>query len=81
MAAATNDLDGLALASPVIVKSVNHKIWLLPLLGLFIVGSVVSVWWWQQAKPQQTSQTAIASVTVPVTQTTSPKAAVTFVVA
>ena len=65
MADATNNLDGLALASPVIPKATTHKVWLLSLVGVLLIGAAVSAWWWQRNQTQQGLQPAVAGVPTP----------------
>lgn len=71
MAEATHNLDGLALASPVIRHARNRQWWWLSLVGLLIAASVVSVWWRQQSKPRQSLVPAVANTQTPIV----PKAA------
>jgi len=52
MAAATHNLDGLALASPVVQSGGSHRIVLLSLVGLLIAAGGLSLWWWHQTKSQ-----------------------------
>jgi len=49
MAASTDNLDGLAMAAPMISGNERRQTWLLPII-IFIVAAVtaVVVWWWQE---------------------------------
>jgi MSHA biogenesis protein MshN len=52
MAEATHNLDGLALATPVMRSGTRHKAGWLSLIALLIVVAAASLWWWQRSKLQ-----------------------------
>jgi MSHA biogenesis protein MshN len=69
MAEATDNLDGLALASSIQGKSAKTKYWLFSLLGVGIIAGAIAIWWWQQTRSTLVTPVATSPQTAPLIPT------------
>ena len=54
MAVATDNLDGLALAPPLVPSPAKQKVWWLAFLAALVIAAVAGAfWWWQQHQTQR----------------------------